>query len=102
MWENSRIRVELNDISNEIVIVPSGRIVNAAASLRPGQLSDMLIAFVVFDLAFTGDKVDFVNWLRNSIPLGQAMRLSHCTGGANTRDRKRQDRWCCFDPTAYT
>lgn len=33
----------------------------------------MLIVFVVFDLAFTGDKVDFANWPRNSIPLGQAM-----------------------------
>ncbi|EFY95032.2 polyketide synthase [Metarhizium robertsii ARSEF 23] len=67
------IRVELNDISNAIVIVSSGRIVNVAASLRPGQLSDMLIIFVVFGLAFTGDKVDFANWHRNSIPLGQAM-----------------------------
>ncbi|KAF5128506.1 Hybrid PKS-NRPS synthetase [Metarhizium anisopliae] len=70
------IRVELDDISNAIVIVSSGRIVNAAASLRPGQLSDMLIVFIVFDLAFTEDKVDFANWPRNSIPLVQDMMPS--------------------------
>lgn len=67
---------ELDEISNAIVNISTGRIVNAAASLRPGQLSDMLIVFVVFDLAFAGDKVDFANRLRNSIPLGQAMMPS--------------------------
>lgn len=67
---------ELDEISNAIVNISTGRIVNAAASLRPGQLSDMLIVFVIFDLAFAGDNVDFANRLRNSIPLGQAMRPS--------------------------
>ncbi|KAI9649989.1 hypothetical protein NHQ30_000002 [Ciborinia camelliae] len=67
-------RVELDEISNAIVHVSNGTIVNAAVSWRPGQPSGILVAFVVFDVKFNGDKSQFVEWLRSNIPLPQVMK----------------------------
>ncbi|KAI1635697.1 hybrid PKS-NRPS PsoA [Biscogniauxia mediterranea] len=67
-------RVELDEISNAIVQVSNGAIVGAAASLRPGQPEDILVAFVVFDVAFNEDKPHFIEWLRSIIPLPQVMK----------------------------
>ncbi|KAH8689029.1 hybrid PKS-NRPS PsoA [Talaromyces proteolyticus] len=67
-------RVELDEIANAIVNVSKGAIVNAAASLRVGQPTDILVAFVVFDVEFTGNKSDFIEWLQPNIPLPPVMK----------------------------
>ncbi|KAI1383554.1 hybrid PKS-NRPS PsoA [Hypoxylon trugodes] len=67
-------RVELDEIANAIVHTSNGAIVNAAASLRTNQPHDVLIAFVVFDIEFAGDKVSFIEWLYSNLPLPQIMK----------------------------
>ena len=62
-------RVELDEIANAIVQISDGTIVNAAASLRPGQPSGVLIAFVVFDSEFTGNKSNLIDWLQSNLTL---------------------------------
>lgn len=69
-------RVELDEIANAVVHISNGTIVNAAASFRPGHTSGVLVAFVVFDVDYTGDKSDFVKWLRSNIPLPSIMKPS--------------------------
>ncbi|GAB1312359.1 Acetyl-CoA synthetase-like protein [Madurella fahalii] len=67
-------RIELDEVANAIVHVSNGTIVNAAASLRPGEPSGVLVAFVVFDVEFSGDKSDFIQWLRSNLPLPLIMK----------------------------
>ncbi|OTA89383.1 hypothetical protein M434DRAFT_14594 [Hypoxylon sp. CO27-5] len=67
-------RVELDEIANAIVHISNGIIVNAAASLRPGQPRDLLVAFVVFDVESTGGKAGFIEWLQSNLPLPLVMR----------------------------
>ncbi|OTA65768.1 acetyl-CoA synthetase-like protein [Hypoxylon sp. EC38] len=67
-------RVELDEIANAIVHISNGIIVNAAASLRPGQPRDILVAFVVFDVEFTGGKAGFIEWLQSNLPLPLIMK----------------------------
>ncbi|KAL7619777.1 hypothetical protein AAE478_010319 [Parahypoxylon ruwenzoriense] len=67
-------RVELDEIANAIVHISNGTIANAAASLRPGQPRDVLVAFVVFDVEFTGDKTGFIEWLQSNLPLPLIMK----------------------------
>ncbi|KUJ10079.1 hybrid PKS-NRPS PsoA [Mollisia scopiformis] len=68
------VRVELDEIANAIVDMSNGVIVNAVASLRSDQPSDVLVAFVVFDVEFTEDKSDFLEWLRSDLPLPPFMK----------------------------
>ncbi|KAK3987151.1 Fusarin C synthetase [Cladorrhinum sp. PSN332] len=67
-------RVELDEIANAIVRASNGAIVNAAASLRPGEPSGILVAFVVFDVEFAGDKPNFIQRLRSNLPLPPVMK----------------------------
>lgn len=67
-------RVELDEIANAIVHISNGAIINTAVSLRTGQPSDILVAFFVFDVEFTGDKTEFIDWTRANIPLPPIMR----------------------------
>ncbi|KAK6066342.1 beta-ketoacyl synthase domain-containing protein [Seiridium cupressi] len=67
-------RIELDEIASAIVHVSNGTIANAAASLRPGQPEATLVAFVVFDVAFTGDKSAFIQWIRANVPLPSIMK----------------------------
>ncbi|TVY90824.1 Fusarin C synthetase [Lachnellula willkommii] len=70
-------RVELNEIASAILHVSNGKIVNAAASLRPGQPSGILVAFVVFDVELTGNKSDFLEWVRSNLPLPPVMKPTY-------------------------
>ncbi|KFA47547.1 hypothetical protein S40293_02162 [Stachybotrys chartarum IBT 40293] len=67
-------RVELDEIANAIVQISNGTVVNAAASWRPSHSSGLLVAFVVFDAGFGGDKNTFLEWLRANFPLPAVMR----------------------------
>ncbi|KAI1746035.1 hybrid PKS-NRPS PsoA [Xylaria scruposa] len=66
-------RIELDEIANAIVRVSNGKIVNAAASWRPSLPPGILVAFVVFDVEFTDNKSDFLEWLRSNLPLPSIM-----------------------------
>ncbi|KAI0595287.1 hybrid PKS-NRPS PsoA [Biscogniauxia sp. FL1348] len=70
-------RVELDEIANAIVHVSNGTIVGAAASLRPGHPEDIIVAFVVFDVTFTGNRSQFIEWLKSNIPLPLVMKPTH-------------------------
>lgn len=67
-------RVELDEIANSIVHISNGVIINAAASLRTGQHSNILVAFVVFDVAYTGGRTKFIERIRSNLPLPPIMR----------------------------
>ncbi|KAI3334672.1 hybrid PKS-NRPS PsoA [Ustulina deusta] len=67
-------RVELDEIANAIVHVSNGAVVNAAVSWRPSHLSGTLVAFIVFENAFTQNKSDFVKWLKSNLPLPPIMK----------------------------
>lgn len=67
-------RVELDEIANALVHVSNGIIVNAAACLKSGQHSGLLVAYIVFDVEFSGDKSDFIEWLRSNLPLPTIMK----------------------------
>ncbi|KAI1167690.1 hypothetical protein F5B18DRAFT_600946, partial [Nemania serpens] len=70
-------RVELDEIANTIVHQSHGRLVNAAASWRPGQPSGVLVAFVVFMTGLAGDyesRLEFLRQLRSNLPLPSFMR----------------------------
>ncbi|RYP78585.1 hypothetical protein DL770_006880 [Monosporascus sp. CRB-9-2] len=69
------IRVELGEIANVIVEASDGAISNAAVSLRrPREIlavpsGTLLVAFVVFNVAFVGNKAEFVERLKTTLPL---------------------------------
>lgn len=67
-------RVELDEIANAIVRISNGEIVNAAVSLRTGQPSDLLVAFVVFDVLYIGDRTKFMEGIRSELPLPPIMK----------------------------
>lgn len=67
-------RIELDEISSAIMHISNGAVVNAAISWRPGQLSGILAAFIVFDIRFSEDKPKFLEWLRLNLPLPQIMK----------------------------
>jgi amino acid adenylation domain-containing protein/thioester reductase-like protein len=69
-------RVELDEIANAIVHASEGAVVNAAASLRMTKVSELLVAFVVFALDFTGDRDDFLLQLQSELPLPPIMKPS--------------------------
>jgi amino acid adenylation domain-containing protein len=72
-------RVELDEIANALVHMSNGTIMNAAASWRPGQSSGggLLVAFVVFDAGYAGDKSGYIEWLASNFPLPPVMKPSH-------------------------
>ncbi|KFH44047.1 Nonribosomal peptide synthetase-like protein [Hapsidospora chrysogenum ATCC 11550] len=72
-------RVELDEIANALVHMSNGIIMNAAASWRPGQSSGggLLVAFVVFDAGYVGDKSSYIEWLASNFPLPPVMKPSH-------------------------
>ncbi|RYP41495.1 hypothetical protein DL767_001000 [Monosporascus sp. MG133] len=68
------IRIELDDIANVVIKAANNAITNAAVSLRE---SDILVAFVVFNTAFTEDKVDFLRQLKTMLPIPSYMCPSY-------------------------
>lgn len=70
-------RVELNEIANALVQISNDTIVHAAASWRPAEQSGVLIAFVVFDAGYTGDKSAFIKWLQSNFPLPPVMKPTY-------------------------
>ncbi|KAI0911968.1 acetyl-CoA synthetase-like protein [Ustulina deusta] len=68
------LRVELDEIANVIIQNLSGAISNAAVSYRAE--SDLLIAFVVFNFDFLGNRTEFVNLLKMELLLPSYMRPS--------------------------
>ncbi|KAK3326511.1 hybrid PKS-NRPS PsoA [Apodospora peruviana] len=69
-------RVELDEIANAIAHAANGSIVNVAASFRQTQdpSSAILVAFVVFDVEFTGDKANLIRQVRSNLPLPPYMK----------------------------
>lgn len=67
-------RVELDEIANAIVRISNGAIVNAAVSLRTVQPSGVLVAFVVFDVLYIGDRTKFMEGIRSDLPLPAIMK----------------------------
>ncbi|TGJ82343.1 hypothetical protein E0Z10_g6410 [Xylaria hypoxylon] len=67
-------RVELDEIANTILRIANNAIVSAAASWRPNKSSGMLVAFVVFETGFAGDKSEFLDKLRANVPLPSNMK----------------------------
>lgn len=65
------IRVELGEISNVILRSAHGVIADAAVSYR--EESDVLVAFIVFDTAYEGNREEFVQNCKNSLPLPHYM-----------------------------
>ncbi|XDG06152.1 hypothetical protein ABKA04_005767 [Annulohypoxylon sp. FPYF3050] len=61
------LRVELDEIANVIVDASRGAISNAAVSLR--QSPEILVAFVVFDNDFEGNRNEFVDQLKVDLPI---------------------------------
>ncbi|KAI1416801.1 hybrid PKS-NRPS PsoA [Hypoxylon sp. FL1857] len=61
------VRIELDEISNVIIKIANPVIVDAAASFRPAM--GTLVAFVVFETGFGGDKEAFAEELKKRVPL---------------------------------
>ncbi|KAI1777001.1 hybrid PKS-NRPS PsoA [Hypoxylon cercidicola] len=67
-------RVELDEITNTILRLSNDAICSAAVSWRPSQSSGTLVAFVVFEINFVGDKSEFLDRLRANVPLPPYMK----------------------------
>lgn len=67
-------RVELNEISDVIMKSAGGTLENAAASYRVSQDDEVLVAFIIYDAKFSGDRADFANGLKLALPLPAYMR----------------------------
>ncbi|KAI0832170.1 hybrid PKS-NRPS PsoA [Hypoxylon sp. FL0890] len=67
-------RVELDEIANTILRLSNDAIFSAAVSWRPSQSSGTLVAFVVFETGFAGDKSEFLERLRANVPLPPYMK----------------------------
>ncbi|KAI0508465.1 hybrid PKS-NRPS PsoA [Xylaria bambusicola] len=67
-------RVELDEVANTILRVADDALVSAATSWRPSQSSGTLVAFVVFEARFTKNRSEFLESLRENLPLPSYMK----------------------------
>lgn len=84
-------RVELDEIANAILRISKGVIVSAAASLRAPST---LAAFIVFDSDYPGDKAEYAETVRLSLPLPLYMRPDSivCVGRIPATSNGKVDR----------
>lgn len=65
------IRIELNEIVTAIIESAPSIVANAAASYRPD--TDTLVAFVILNASFLGNKAEFAESLKTKLPLPSYM-----------------------------
>lgn len=66
-------RVELDEIAGVLLQTAGGVVANAAVSYRVEEDLELLVAFIVLDAKFAGDKAELIHNLRTNLPLPSHM-----------------------------